>query len=403
MKKLFYKVWPVIIITCFWFIFSSPYFLKGLMPFPTTYLATFFAPWSATYGMPVKNNAMPDIITQIYPWKKLTIDTWKSGHIPLWNPYSFSGTVHAGNYQSAVFSPFNLLFFVLPFIDAWSLLVLLQPLLAGFFMFVFITGIGRSKQAALLASIAFMFCGFMVVWMGYATLGYAVLWLPLIFWGIDRSWNTPSRFATGAITGGVALSLASGHFQMSIYVLGAALFYILWTTAKKRVWLKGISLIGYLIAGIFLAMPQILLTLHAYENSLRSASVVKGEVIPWAYLATFISPDFFGNPVTRNDWFGHYAEWNGYIGVVSFILAFYAVFKNTNKIIWFFVITCLVSILLSFSSPFLDLFIALRIPVLSTSAAGRIIVLFSFSLSVLAAFGFDNLTEDLNKNKFNKI
>jgi hypothetical protein len=27
--------------------------------------------------MPVKNNAMPDLITQIYPWKIQTIDSWK--------------------------------------------------------------------------------------------------------------------------------------------------------------------------------------------------------------------------------------------------------------------------------------------------------------------------------------
>jgi hypothetical protein len=107
--------------------------------------------------MPVKNNAMPDVITQIYPWKKLTIDSWKSGSIPLWNPYSFSGTVQAANYQSAVFSPFNLIFFILPFLDAWSLQVLFQPLLAGIGMYVFLRSLSRSRSGSLIGAIGFMF------------------------------------------------------------------------------------------------------------------------------------------------------------------------------------------------------------------------------------------------------
>src|SRR5258706_8310785 len=124
MKKILSKFWPIFCIFTLWFIFASPYFLKSLVPFPSKYLVTFFPPWSASYGMPLKNNAMPDVITQIYPWKKLTIDTWKLGQIPLWNPYSFSGTPHEANYQSAVFSPLNMLFFFMPMSDAWSWLIL---------------------------------------------------------------------------------------------------------------------------------------------------------------------------------------------------------------------------------------------------------------------------------------
>src|SRR3989339_1877099 len=98
----------IILIILVWFLFASPYFVKGLVPFPAKYLVTFFPPWSAQYGMALKNNAMPDVVTQIYPWKKITIDSWKLGQVPLWNPYSLSGTPHAGNYQTAVFSPINL-------------------------------------------------------------------------------------------------------------------------------------------------------------------------------------------------------------------------------------------------------------------------------------------------------
>src|SRR3989344_7176291 len=117
MKKFFLKFWPIIFIFIIWFIFTSPYFLNNKVPFASTYQVNFFAPWStySEFWGPVKNNAMPDVITQIYPWKHFTIETLKNGQIPLWNPYSFSGTPHLANYQSAVLSPFNILFFIFSF------------------------------------------------------------------------------------------------------------------------------------------------------------------------------------------------------------------------------------------------------------------------------------------------
>jgi len=378
MKKFFARFWPLLVIFGLWLIFSAPYFIKGLVPFPSDYLVTFFPPWSSEYGMPVKNNAMPDVITQIYPWKKLTIDTWKMGQIPLWNPYSFSGTPQAGNYQSAVFSPFNLLFFILPFVHAWSILILLQPLLAGLFMFLFVRSLDRSREASLVSSIAFMFCGFMVVWMAYGTLGYAALFLPLIFWGIHKKHGA-------AVSAGIALSLVSGHFQVSVYVAGAAMLYILW----KREW----KYLFYILFGFFIAAPQILLGIKSFLESTRGVTVLKGEVIPWQYLMTMFAPDFYGNPVTRNDWFGHYAEWNGFVGVAPLLLAILAMIGKKSKDAWFFILLAFLSMLFALPTPLNNLLYVLKIPVLSGSAASRIIILTSFSLAVLSAFGVDELTK----------
>ena len=158
-KKLLNYVGLLVVVFA-WLFFGYKFLLKGLIPFPSDYLVDFFPPWNAYYANPVKNNAMPDIITQIYPWKKLTIDSWLSGEIPAWNPYQFSGTPHLANVQSSVFSITNILFFVLPFITAWSWHILLQPLLAGAFMFFFISTITRSGLAAITSAISFMFSGY---------------------------------------------------------------------------------------------------------------------------------------------------------------------------------------------------------------------------------------------------
>src|SRR3989338_4579656 len=139
----------IILFLAVWILCSRAYFFNGLVPFPSDYLVDFSPPWNQYFGHPVKNNAMPDVITQMYPWKILTIESWKMGQVPRWNPYQFAGNPHLANYQSAVFSPVNLLFFILPFIDAWSLMILLQPLLAGLFTYIFL----RSLKISTIGSI----------------------------------------------------------------------------------------------------------------------------------------------------------------------------------------------------------------------------------------------------------
>lgn len=405
MKKFFFRFWPVVIIFTVWFIFSSPYFLKGKAPFAATYQLNNFAPWSAypQFAGPVKNGAMPDVITQIYPWRHLAIEVWKSGQVPFWNPYSFAGTPLLANYQSAVLSPFNLLFFIFPFVDSWSLLVLLQPLLAGFFTYIFVRALKRSEVASLISAISFMFCGFMTSWMGYATLGYAILPLPLALFAIEKySTSQKEKFLT-LLSLTIPLSFFSGHFQISIYFFIVVFSYILFKLIATREVNSFIKTIIFATAGLLMSLPQILPSVEFYSQSFRSNIFEKGEVIPWSYLPTFLSPDFFGNPVTRNDWFGHYAEWNTYIGVFPLVLAFYSMTVKKKNHIIFFAILSVSSLLLAFDSRVVDILVALRIPVLSTSAASRIIVLYSFSFSVLAAFGYDQLVLDFKEKKRKKI
>ncbi len=404
MKILFKRFWPYLVIINVWFIFSSPYFFKGLVPFPSKYLVTFFPPWSYSYGMALKNNAMPDVISQIYPWKKLTIDTWKDGKVPLWNPYNFAGTPHLGNYQSAVLSPFNLLFLLFYEKDAWSLLILLQPLLAGMFMFIFLGSLDRSNSARLVASIAFMFCGFMVTWMAYGTLAYAALWLPLMLFSINMHvsknaswWNLP------LLSLSIALSFFSGHFQISLYVfcfMTAYTFYLLYKYTDLKKWYQ---ILVFIVCGIFLSLPQILPSLEAYQASVRSYLFNTGGGIDVRYLITLFAPDFYGNPVTRNDWFGAYAEWASYIGVIPLLLSLYAVLSKKQGKENFFLYALPLTLAIAVASPVSVFLAQLKIPVLSTSIPSRLIVMTSFSMSVLASFGLDAVLRDWKDREKKRI
>ena len=148
-----------------------------------------------------------------------------------------------------------------------------------------------------------------------------------------------------------------------------------------------------MLFGVMIAMPQLIPTVELYLRSVRSEIFKTGEIIPWTYIVTIFAPDFFGNPVTRNDWFGHYAEWNGYAGVIPLVLASIFIFVKKKGVATFFLLVSMVALLLAFNTPFVKLLIGLKIPVLSTSAASRMIVLFSFSIAVLGGLGFDKLLE----------
>lgn len=403
MLKNLKTFWPLAVIFLLWGIFSSPFFIKGLVPFPSRYQADFFAPWNAypEFEGPVKNNATPDVIGQIYPWKKFTIDTYKSGQIPFWNPYSFAGTPHLANYQSAVLSPFNIGFFVFPFIDWWSFMVLLQPLLAGVGMYLFIKSLKLSGISQTVSSVSFMFCGFITTWMMYETLGFAVLFLPYALYAIEEYLSKKRRRFLVLLFFTVPLSFFSGHFQISIYFSLFVIFYLTFkflTEPAARV--KLVTLAVTTVLGLLVSCLQILPSIELYGQSLRSGIFEKIEAVKWEYLQTLLAPDFFGNPVTRNDWFGHYAEWNGYVGIIPLLFAFYACLSRRKKEILFFGISALVIIHLAYQSPLLDLLIFLKIPVLSTSAASRIIVLFSFCASVLAGFGIEHFLEDIRRKKY---
>ncbi|OGG01347.1 hypothetical protein A2Z33_02960 [Candidatus Gottesmanbacteria bacterium RBG_16_52_11] len=386
--RLMPAILPAVLIAGAWLFFARPYLTAGLIPFPGDYLVSFFPPWNAAYGMPVKNAAMPDIITQIYPWKTLTMEAWKSGQIPLWNPYAFSGTPHAANYQSAVFSPLNLLYGVLPMADAWSISVLLQPILAAVFMFMFLRSLGISGWSGATGSLAFMFSGFLVGWMGYATLGYALLFLPLSLYGVRRYLDTGRPAAALLVTAAISLSLLSGHFQISIYTVIFSLAYILYA-GRNSGWRTLAILLLHAAGGIGIAAPQLFLTYRAFADSTRSASAVPREIIPWQYLVTLFAPDFYGNPVTRNDWFGHYAEWASSIGTIPLVLVFTGGMLGTVRRYRFFWAAAFLALFLAYDTPLSALLFILKLPVLSSSAAGRIIGIMSFSLAVLAAAGMD--------------
>lgn len=404
-QKFFVRSWPIFFILVIWIAFCFPYFFQAKAPFPSTYQVNHFHPWRLyeEFWGPVKNGAMPDIISQIYPWKHFTIESLKNGQIPLWNPYNFSGNPHLANFQTAVLSPFNLLYFVLPFLDAWSVIILLQPLLSFLFTYLLLREFGVTREGSILGATTFMFCGFMVVWMAYGTLSMAITFLPLALIAVERLYKKISAPTCILLSVSIAVSLFSGHFQTSLYLLLFVFLYILYKSFITKKWKDSFIICLYYIFGILLSLPQLFPSIEFYQHTVRSEIFIKDAGIPWQYLVTSFAPDFFGNPVTRNDWFGFYAEWSSFVGITPLILAFFAFNQKKNKTTLFFIFAGIISLLLAINSPLQNFLGTLKIPVMSTSTPSRIIVLFSFSFAILAGFGLDFLNDQITNRKIKRL
>lgn len=176
---------------CLFFFYKT--FLQGLLPFPGDLLLSEYNPWK-TYSYDGYNpGSIPnkaqyfDVIRQIYPWKTIVIDSLKHGVIPLWNPYNFSGAPLLANIQSAVFYPLAIIYFFLPQPFAWTVLVMLQPLLTSLFTYLFARKVGIGKTGALLSAIAFAYSLYMSVFLEYNTIGHVIIWLPLALYAFESN------------------------------------------------------------------------------------------------------------------------------------------------------------------------------------------------------------------------
>lgn len=402
------KILPFIFIVSIVVIFFRQFFLQNLLPIPSDTIIGLYNPFRDFYakefprGVPFKNFLITDPVRQQYPWRFESIVQEKSLQLPLWNPYNFAGTPLLANQQSSPFMPFNLLFFMLPFPYAWSLLILLQPLLAGIFMYIYLKNLKVGSLPALLGSISFAFSGFFIAWLEWGTIAMTAMWLPLLLLCIDkiflgrnkRVWY-PLYFVT------LIASFLAGHLQTFFYMLlmTHAYLFLIWIQSKEKLshvlWGVGLCIVAFAIASVqwFPLFQFILLSARDSDRI-----VVSGWFLPWQHLVAFFVPDFFGNPTTLNYWgVWNYAEFAGYIGIPALFFALYAFFTQSTKRVWFFSAVLIGSLLFALPTFLAYIPFDLHIPFISSSQPTRLMVLIDFSLSVLSAFGLHAFMKNSKK------
>ncbi len=363
-------------------------FTGGLLPVPSDTLVGLYYPWFN--NIPFKNYLITDPIRQQIPWRKLVVDEWKNGRLPTWNPYNFSGTPLLANIQAAAFYPLNILFFFLPFITTWTTLVILQPILAGIFMYLYLRNEKIHPAAAVLGSLAWAFSGFSIAWLTWGTIMQTALWLPLILLAIDRR-----SFILLAISS--VFALFAGHAQVAFYIFVLAGIYGLW----KRSWWAIVAIAIAALLSSVQWLPMVQFMSHSSRLVDSAAWLTEGWFLPWQNLLQFIAPDFFGNPATLNYWgIWNYGEFIGYIGILPLLLAIFAVISRRDRLTRFFAISAGVVFLFLLPTPLAKLPYQFHVPIISSLQPTRLMVLIDIALAILAALGLDHYLRSSNKKIF---
>jgi hypothetical protein len=407
MKRTTIFVSIILIIVSLFFFYPI---LKGKIPFPGDLLVGEYAPYSsysllgyAPGGYPNKGQDF-DVLRLLYPEKEFSIGMFKNFEFPLWNPYNFSGTPHVASLQSGSFYPFNLVFFIFPYIIAWTIFILLQPILTGIFTFLFARELKLSARSSLFSALIFSFSSYLIVWMEYGSIGHSIVWMPFAMWIALKNLEKPTIFKSAIISFSLSFAILAGHIQTAFYVfiflLGFVLFNIFYINKENK--LRKILTFGLiLILPILLSAVQLFPMIELFFRSARSPyphlSFLK-LLIPPFHIAGLFAPDFFGNPATRNYWLqGTYIERVTYIGVIPLIFILYSFFKKQTRAFWFFVISAIFILLITFNTYVAHIAYFFQIPFVSTAVPTRIMFLFCFSASLIAGYGLETFIKNQDK------
>lgn len=378
----------------------------GKLPVPTDTLVGLYHPWRDLYaqtnprGIPFKNFLITDPIRQQIPWRKMSIDAWKAGRWPSWNPYNFAGVPLDANIQAAVFYPLNILFFLFSFPVAWSILVMIQPLIAGALLYMYLRSLRVSPVSSLLGSFVWSFSGFSIAWMTWGTMMQTAMWLPLILMSLDVIMTTTDRpqlmrgIAWAVV--GVVMTMLAGHVQIAFYSLLVAAAYGVW---RYRTYSGRVTHPEILMRLLKLGSISILLSSVAWvpllqflPQTVRIAAAesfrAEGWFLPWPNLIQFVSPDYFGNPATLNYWgVWNYGEFIGYIGMIPVILATSALFLGKIGSFWSMVV--FMGLFFMLPHPITALIDRAHVPLFGVLQPTRLMMVVDLGLAILTAYGLD--------------
>ncbi len=361
-----------------------------------------------------------------YPLYQFAGEQIAAGRFPLWNPEVWGGVPFAANQQTGLFSPLNLLAFLLaqPFnYDTLQWLAIIQVWFASLTAYAFCRELGVRRSAALIGGVTFAYSGFIISHLGHYPMVAVAPWLPLTLLTLRRAILGRALAWTVATALSLLLALLGGHQQIFLYLLTATILYWLfltWQTSPAPTWptapgtarrwlasrfaghwivsMSQLGLAGLLAIG--LAAPALLPSLQLASRSIRSG-ISYTEATAFSlrplHLITLLIPNAFGStPATYINAVGFSGEVWGYAGVIAVGLSFFAFRRQQQqrrRETCFFAALAGLALLVALgpATPVQGWFYAFVPGYSRVRASGRWLLLVDLAIATLAALGTDNL------------
>src|SRR5579875_2347573 len=164
--------------------------------------ATRWAPWSGRLAVillvlgPVVAFLVPTLLggvpisgdnpVQAFPERVLAARIISNGHLPLWDPYLWSGTPLLAGFSAGALYPATFLFMGLPAVWAWAVTEMLVYIVSDLGMYAFLRGTRRSVGASVLGAMSWSFAGVMVAQVGHIDLVEGMAMAPWMMLALHR-------------------------------------------------------------------------------------------------------------------------------------------------------------------------------------------------------------------------
>ena len=359
------------------------------------------APWvdvrPAGYERPA-NPEIDDIPAQMQPFMQYTRE--RLPDIPLWNPHITGGRPFLANAQSAVFSPYSLPTYVLPFYDSLALVAALKLFLAAFGTFLLARRLRIGDPGALLAGVVYGFSLWLVTWLAYP---HASVWtfIPWLLFLTDRLVERPTGRGVAALGGVTAVQFLCGHPESSFHaVVFAAGFFAfrfvqrlragtLERRARTLLSFSGALALGAVLAAATL-VPFMELVLRSSDIDARAGTGDDAHASARSLLS-FALWDYWGRPTQTSIELFLIAR-AYYVGALAILLAVAALVLRPTATRIAVALFGGVSLAVVFGVP--PIFQAVTaLPGFSSGHNTRLAVAFVLALALLAGWGLRELLE----------
>ena len=241
-------------------------------PFVTSFRSSY--PWRADLtdtDRTRKESPFDDAITQTLPWVSYAHERLSQGEFPLWNTRMFSGAPFTANHLTGLFDPLILIpvWLFTPAV-ALAIIYLLHRILAVWFMYLFLKGMGIGRPASTFGAIAYVYMGSSMPWMSLFMLDRA--YIPMTLYFLERALSRRDTAGYAGFIVSLALLSIVGYPQNVVYTLYLILAWTLFTQGggAKSGMRRGIAVLIMIGLAFLVSAMQNLPTLDFYRHSLRS-------------------------------------------------------------------------------------------------------------------------------------
>jgi hypothetical protein len=276
-----------------------------------------------------------DDLGQNFPLRVLAGREIRSGQLPLYDPYIWSGAPLLAGWNAAAAYPFTWLFAILPGTAAWTVNLIATWATAGLGMFAFLRALRLASLASFLGAFSFAFAGAMSAQVTHFGLIAGMSWVPLQLLSVLRlSQDRPAAARLGWVavlataTGLVILAGEPRAVDDAFAIVG---IYAAWRVARlgRRAGPAAVSVVAGLVLGVCLGAVQWLPGLAAISTSQRDASSValfSSGSLPIRWLTLTLVPDLIGGSgsLGQPSFLTSYnlTEVTSYVGILPLVAAF---------------------------------------------------------------------------------